>query len=190
MSAGDVTAVLPVKPWALSKSRLRLGDADRRLLARAFALDVLEAITASTVIDRLVVVTAEPELGGVASRLGAVVLADRPLVSPEALDIAVDAGRRWAMAHFPTSGVIVLPSDLPALTSLVLDHAVSRMAKYRQAYVPDSSGFGTTVVWARTPEQLHTTYGTNSAMRHSTAGPAAPRENGVRSRVWRSLTIG
>lgn len=165
-----VTVVIPVKPWALSKSRLDVGEEAREGLARAFTLDVIEAVSASSLVGRIVFVTAERELGAVAVRIGAVLLSDRPMLSAGGLNAAVDSGRRWAMARHPTRPVIAVPGDLPALTTATFDHALDRLGRHDRAFVPDAAGRGTTLIWARSPCALHTSYGSRSAVDHSDAG--------------------
>ena len=74
----DRFAVLvPVKPPAFAKSRLAdLGDATRRELATAFAVDTVSAVLASPVVDRVLVVTDDHELARGLADLGVDVLPD------------------------------------------------------------------------------------------------------------------
>lgn len=169
----DATAIVPIKPWGLSKSRLNVGEASRPGFARAFALDVLEQVAASSRVGQLVIVTAEPELGAVARRLGAVLLTDRPMLSRDMLNVALDSGRRWAMARRPGDPVVVVPADLAALTSQTLDEAIDRLSQHEVAFVPDMTGHGTTVAWARDPGRLRPFYGRGSAARHAEDGAQA-----------------
>lgn len=177
-----VTAVIPVKPWALSKSRLEVGDQLRQDLARAFALDVIEAVSGSLLVGRIVLVTAESELGSVAAEIGAVMLADRPTPPPGSLDVAVESGRQWAMARRPTWPVVVVPGDLPSLTIAAFDHTISRLRRHDKAFVPDAFGRGTTFTWVSSPLDLQTSYGLGSADRHLDAGFRAVADVDVRAR--------
>jgi 2-phospho-L-lactate guanylyltransferase len=164
-----VTVVIPVKPWALGKRRLEVGDTAREDLARAFALDVIDAVTRSTLVGQTIFVTAERELRTVATRTGAIVLPDRPMLTSNALNVAVDSGRRWASMVRPTAPVIVIPADLPSLTTEVFDRAVARLRRHRKAFVPDANGQGTSLTWVSRAESLHTFYGVRSAWKHSAA---------------------
>lgn len=166
------TAILPVKPWSLAKSRLRLGDDDRRRMARAFSLDVLDVLLSSESVAKVIVVSAEVELGAIARRAGATVLVDRPLLSPGMLNRAVDAGRRYAYVGRDQKPIVVVPGDLPAMTVSVLDHALQRLGSHDRAYVPDSLGTGTTLLAAARPSLLVPSYGPWSARSHSTGGYA------------------
>lgn len=176
------TVVVPVKPWRLAKSRLGLGAQAQAALARAFALDVLTAISTSANVGRLVVVTAEIELSGAARRLGAVVLRDRPMLSPEGLNAAIQIGCHWAIARQPEAALMVVPADLPALTATVVDHTIDLLRPYERAYVPDATGSGTTFSWAARPELLCPRYGRGSATKHSAAGSHPVSEADPRAR--------
>jgi 2-phospho-L-lactate guanylyltransferase len=164
------TVIVPVKPWALAKSRLRVGDADRTRLARAFSLDVLDVVLSVGSVDRVVVVTAETELGVIARRRGAAVIVDRPMLARGQLNRAVDLGRRWAQVEVPAAAVVVVPGDLAALTADVLDETLRQLAADERSFVPDSSGMGTTLLAASRPELLVSAYGPRSALHHSAAG--------------------
>lgn len=163
------TAVVPVKPWRLAKSRLGLPDDDRVALARAFALDVLETL-AEVGIARIVVVTAEASLAGHARSMGATVLHDRPLMAPGMLNSAIDQGRRRAARDAGKHPVVVVPSDLPSMTPTVLEHALHALASHERGHIPDASGSGTTLLTAARPSLLVPAYGRNSCRRHCEDG--------------------
>lgn len=178
----EATVVIPVKPWALSKSRLDVGTVGRERLARAFSLDVLHAVVASTRLATLVVVTAEPEFATAASRCGAVVLVDRPMLSPDMLNPALASARSWALVRRPEAPVVVVPADLPSLTASVLDAAIDQLSHYESAFVPDAVGQGTTLAWGRSPRDLRLEYGLRSAVKHSAAGARAVSDVDARAR--------
>lgn len=150
----SVTAILPVKPWPLAKSRLTLPAERRESLARAFCFDVVEAVRASGMISQLVIVSAERELVAAARSWGAALLVDRPLVEPAAHRLAVETGRRWAATHRPGKPVVVVPADMPALTGQALDEALHEMLRSDMAVVPDKGGTDVTCVSATSPERL------------------------------------
>lgn len=176
------TIIVPVKPWRLSKSRLETTAGAREGLARAFALDVLAAVARSARVEQVVVVTAEPELNVVARRLGAIVVRDRPMLSPDGLIDAVAQGIRWSAAERPDAPVLVVPADLPAMTDRVLDAAIDLMSRADTAFVPDASGHGTTLYWASVPGHLEVGYGAGSAFRHLKLGARAVPEVDARAR--------
>lgn len=165
------TAILPIKPWNLAKSRLGLSDDDRVQLARAFSLDTLETLAACRYIERIVVVSAEPGVVAAVTRTaGAVLLQDRPMLARDMLNPAIEQGRRWAQVREPASPVVVVPSDLAALTPGALNEALLRLGDHERAHVPDAEGTGTTLAAARLPAGLTVAYGPGSAGGHSAAG--------------------
>jgi 2-phospho-L-lactate guanylyltransferase len=164
------TAIVPIKPWGLSKSRLAVGAEQRSVLARAFALDVLAAIGQAELVGQIVIVSAETEMRTIARGHGAVVLADRPMLAPDMLNVAIGNGRRWAGTHRPDAPLVVVPADLAALTGPALDAAITAMGHHEIAFVPDMTDIGTTLMWAREPAGLRPSYGPRSAARHAEDG--------------------
>lgn len=181
------TVVLPVKPWGLAKSRLEIDHRTRAALARAFSLDVLDVVCASSLVDRIVVVTTETELAGLARRRGAAVAADRPVLSAGQLNAAVGLGRAWAMSHAAARPVVVVPADLPAMTVEVFDVALTGLARHDRAFVPDTPGEGTTLLSASRPVDLRALYGRGSARCHLADGVHALVD--VDDRVRRDVDI-
>ena len=177
------TVILPVKPWHMSKTRLEVGPVARRLLARAFTLDVLEVVGATAHVAAVIVVTAETELSAARMRLDTRFVADRPSVSRDGLNSAIAIGLRSAAQWRADSPVVVLPADLPALTGRVLDETVDLMSVHDSAFVPDASGDGTTMSWGASPEHLNVAYGAGSAGRHSALGARAVVEADLRARL-------
>lgn len=164
------TAIVPVKPSELSKSRIDLAPADRAALARALAGDVLAAVGGADLVGRIVIVSARSELSGPARQHRAIVLDDRPLLTADGLNSAVETGRRWAASHRPDQPVVVVPADLPCLTPKIIDAALTQMKRFSTAFVPDSSGSGTTLLGSLLPELLRSSYGRGSGRRHAENG--------------------
>ena len=172
MAGRGWTAVVPVEAPDLGDFCLELPEDHRRRLMRAFASDVLAALSESRLVDQIVVVGSRHEIGRDARRVGAVLLTDRPLLSMEGLNDAVGMARRWAVARRPGDPLLVVPADLPCMTTASFDEAVSQMAEYETAFVPDVAGTGTTLLTARTPTALRPSFGAASASRHAQDGAA------------------
>lgn len=157
--------VVPVKDARLAKSRLAVSSpAVRTELARAMALDTLEAAAAAVGPGSLVVVTSDGPVASTARAWGATVLAD-----PGAgLDAAVRAGLTAGTdrADPGPRGWAVLLGDLPALRARDLRTALDHCARHAAAVVPDASGDGTTLLTSTTgpPEPR---FGPGSAHRHA-----------------------
>ena len=162
------TAVLPVRRWDRSKSRLALPVLERVNLSRAFSLDVLEALAGSAVVARVVVVTDERSLS--AAACDSVVVWHDGSMSGDGLGGAVEAGLDWASTHHPSAPLVVVPADLPSLTTATLDEALAEMLQHDRAFVPDAAGTGTTLLTGIEPSRVRPAYGPGSAAAHRDNG--------------------
>ena len=159
--------VVPVKGGATAKSRLHPpAGVGREELALALATDCLTACCAGMPPAHVLVVTSDERVGGVATGLGARVLAD-----PGAgLNAAVAAGRDQLLADDPGAPLAVLLGDLPALRAGDLTAALGAAAAYPLAVVPDATGTGTVLLTALDGAQLAPSFGAGSSARHRAAG--------------------
>ena len=164
------TVIVPVKPWRLAKSRLQVDRGAREDLARAFALDVFEALADSVAVETVVVVSAEEDLRRAARRLGVELLTDRPLRSLDPLNDAIATGRHWATQRRPASPVAALVSDLPTLTGAAVTATLELAGRQAASFVPDAGGSGTTMVASTEAVSLVTAFGPASARRHTELG--------------------
>ena len=164
------TTIIPVKPWALAKARLGVNNERRVELARAFSLDVLRCVVDTPEVGQVIVVTTEPGLQARARTLGAVTLNDRPLLSGDPLNDAIELGRSWALVNATAEPIVVIPGDLPSLTPEALSGALGAMSGFETAFIPDGDGSGTTLLAAANPRLLRPLYGTDSGRRHSAVG--------------------
>jgi 2-phospho-L-lactate guanylyltransferase len=161
------TLVLPVKHAALAKSRLAPpAGIDRTDLARAIALDSLQAASACAAVGRLVVVTSDPVVGAAAAQVADVV-AD----PASGLLGAVHAGVDHALTRHGGGPLAVLLADVPALRPADLAVALDRCGGHAAAFVPDAEGTGTVLLAATVPARLSPAFGPGSAARHE-AGDA------------------
>jgi 2-phospho-L-lactate guanylyltransferase len=168
-----------VKAPESAKSRLGLPPHTRRDLAQAFALDVLATIDVSDHVGVTLLVTVSENFPECADRERIVRLRDRPLKGYDGLNGAVETGRRWAMTHRPQNPVVVVPADLPCLTSGPLYATLCQMLGAEAAFVPDATGSGTTLLSAYVPAQLRSAYGPDSVCAHTLLG-ATPIEGADR----------
>lgn len=164
--------VIPVK-GSTGKSRLDAGDA-RAALAVAFARDTISAVRATASVERVVVVTGDPQ---VVRGLHGIEVVDDP---DAGLRAAIQAG--IAVLDDDAAVAIVL-GDLPALTPAALESALELAEKEPRSYVPDALATGTTLLAARRADALRHHFGPDSAMLHRRAGhielPVAP-DSGLR----------
>lgn len=147
------TVVVPVRP--AGKSRLRVPGVDRVEIARAIALDTIEA--AAAVCD-VRIVTTDPTL----ELPGTTIVLER-----EATGIA-DAVRRGLAGV--TGHRAVLLGDLPGLDADDLAAALRLARTVDRGAVPDAEGTGTTLVTATAGHALVPSFGDGSWHRHVAAG--------------------
>jgi 2-phospho-L-lactate guanylyltransferase len=109
--AGEIWAIVPVKPLRLAKSRLdpALGNA-RSPFMRALARRTMETLAGSPEIDRVLVLTSDSEVASDARAAGAQVLGDEGRGLNDALALGIADARRSGAGT-----CMVVPADLPLL---------------------------------------------------------------------------
>jgi 2-phospho-L-lactate guanylyltransferase len=164
---GGWAVVIPVKALAAAKSRLAptVSPTARLALARAFALDTIDAARAARSVGRIVVVTGEVELGAHLPA-GGELLQETPGAG---LGSAIELG----VASVRVGGdgaVAVLLGDLPAVRAHELDAALEAAARHPLAFVRDADGTGSTLATASDGVAFEPRFGPDSAARHVAAG--------------------
>ncbi|MCW2831439.1 MAG: hypothetical protein JWP31_2131 [Aeromicrobium sp.] len=165
------TAIIPVKRWENAKRRLDLSSQIRGDLARAFAEDVIAAVAATPAIGRVVIVSSETDLSDVALRTGATLIGDPLDTNQDRLNASILAGAAWAAQRHDDQPVVVVPADLPCLTSEALDRLLVAVDG-RAHVVPDAQGEGTALLVSSRPSLLDPAFGPGSAARHAASGHA------------------
>jgi 2-phospho-L-lactate guanylyltransferase len=161
-------ALVPVKPPAFGKSRLSdLGDAARRDLATAFAVDTVVAALACELVERVLVVTDDHELARGLGDLGVDVL-------PDGISEDLNGTLRLAAAELhrrsPGLRLLALCADLPSLRPDELASALAEASARPLAFVADADGVGTTAVMASGVATFAPAFGPSSRQRHLDAG--------------------
>lgn len=170
MAHGSVerfAVVLPVKPPAFGKSRLRgLDDRLRRDLAIAFALDTASACVSSALVEQVLVATDDAALASRMADLGCASVPDGTTAGLNAAlrQAAAEAHRRW-----PDLMIAALLADLPALTPGDLDTALAGVTPGVPAYVHDIDGTGTTL-YVAAHDLFDPAFGPDSAREHELGG--------------------
>lgn len=170
MTQGEWTVVVPMRAPALDGFAPELPDHQREALLRAFGADVLEAVAQSSLVGRVVLVGTRHGLDRDARRLGVAQLGDLPLRSSEGLNDAVALARRWAAVRHSDSPIVVVPADLPCLTTEGFDKALGVLSRHDRAFVPDAAGRGTTLLSSLGTAGLRPHFGRRSAGRHRADG--------------------
>lgn len=167
--------IVPLKPLALAKSRLRpaAGDPGRGRLALAFALDTVGAALACPAVRSVTVVTDDSEAAAQLAATGARVVPDAPRAG---LNAALAHGEERVRAAAPGAPVVALNADLPSLRPAELARVLAAVDGGR-AFLSDAPGSGTTLLAAGAGVALAPGFGAASRARHLASGA---REIGLR----------
>jgi 2-phospho-L-lactate guanylyltransferase len=145
-----------VKRLAEAKSRLapRLAPDERADLALDLLRRVVDALRSARPIERIALVTPEPELG---RRFGVETIADRGGLNPSLV-----AGVRWAEG---ADGLLILPADLPLIRSEHVEELLEQRRAADVVIAPTHDG-GTGALLLQPPAVLPPAFGPNSYRRH------------------------
>jgi 2-phospho-L-lactate guanylyltransferase len=158
-------AILPMKPPTVGKTRLA-GEFDptfRSELAEAMFLDVLAALALSQLVDRTLVVTADPDCAAAANAHGAATVDDPGC---DGHSSAASLGARQA-AIDGADRVLLVPGDCPALDPAELDSLIGESDPATGCTViPDRHGTGTNALLIRPPLAMAPSFGPGSHRRH------------------------
>ena len=164
------TAIIPVKRFRAAKQRLveLVGPQGRAALVKAMLADVLEQVTASGLVERIIVVTGEGRAEKVALHR-----AQRAKTPIEVFQDPHDAGHSEAATlgiiraiALKAHAVALLPGDCPLLDASELDAALTRLAPETVAVVPDRHGTGTNALLMCPPDAIGPAFGPGSCERH------------------------
>ena len=167
---------MPIRGLETAKSRLGDElDAEERLeLVTELLRRTLVATRDATLIDGTVVVTMDGDAAEMARRHDAIGLVE----SAPGLNEAIEAARSVAVARGATA-VVVLPADLPAVSSAAVDALVSAAADWGSApegfvaLVGDRHGAGTNALLLTPPAVIAPAFGLASRAAHGRAATAA-----------------
>lgn len=177
-------AIVPIKQFEFAKARLApvLDPEQRRDLMRAMAKDVLESLAATPGIERIVVVSREPEVEALAAAVGASVLLEE---EGGGLNAAVTQGARMALAA-GADGIFVVHGDLPLATSEAFSAALATHGESPAVtVVADAERRGSNCLACSPPDVIPFLFGRDSCPAHVAAARAA----GVEAVVIESATL-
>ncbi len=155
-------AVVPVKALAASKSRLALrgGREAVRQLSLAMMADIIEALRAVRDLERVAVVTSDPEVADAATQAGAeALLRDDP-----GLNASIEAAAAEVAAG-PAAGVLVVLGDVPALASADVLRLLEAGREGGVVLAPSRDG-GTSALLRVPRDVIPARFGPDSAKRH------------------------
>jgi 2-phospho-L-lactate guanylyltransferase len=186
----ETVALVPLNALDAAKSRLRssLDDGNRRALVLWLAHRVCDALAASSVIDRIGILS--PDLLALAPFAPWGPYAPRQPITPlrtegGGLNEDLEWGRRWALEEGATQLLVIL-ADLPFFSALeareMLHRARAPRARPYVLLAPDRAERGTNALLLRPADALPFAFGVDSLSRHT----ALAREQGIEPDFYRS----
>lgn len=164
-------AILPIKSFDEAKQRLsaELDPTPRRALVEAMFSDVLIALRRATLVDQVLVVSADNVAQRIAGGYDAMVVEDEDLGHNQA------AARGAARAlELGVDRVLMVPGDCPLISPVELDELLARpVASPSLLVVPDRHGTGTNALVVTPPDALAPAFGPGSHNRHREHASAA-----------------
>ena len=158
-----VYAVIPVKNLNESKQRLSsvFSPQERKQLTLAMLTDVLTAVKGSN-IRKIVISATDPELAQIAQKLGVSFFSP----SQNGLNPAVDEAITWSINDGADS-VLVLPADLPLLTSQEINQIIA-LGKNESSLIVicPSWNWGTNALFQKSTKLISSRFGPNSFTEH------------------------
>jgi 2-phospho-L-lactate guanylyltransferase len=153
----------------------------RAALARAMLSRTLDVLATCNSSLAACVVSRDTTALDMARRHGAASLAE----SESGLNAALDQARRWVLAR-GAQAVIVIPADLPLLTSADVVAMLDLAQEPRCAVIaPDARGEGTNALLLRPPDALHFAFGPQSFYEHCAQAETSP----LLLHIFRSPTL-
>jgi len=169
----NATAILPVKRFGVAKQRLAAGVGKERRAAIVAAMleDVLEAIEATRLVERTIVVTSEPRAVELAEAAVCEIVADPDEGGHSGAALAGIARAQELGAEC----ALLLPGDCPLLDPRELERLLTGVPGNYVTVVPDRHGAGTNALALAPPDAIAPAFGEGSCERHV----AAARDAGV-----------
>lgn len=177
-------AIVPIKQFEFAKARLApvLDPGQRRDLMRAMATDVLESLAATRGIERIIVVSREPEVSKLAAAVGAQVILEE---EGGGLNAAVAEGARVAR-NAGATGIFIVHGDLPLANAAAFDAVLEAHADAPAVtLVADGEGQGSNCLACSPADVIPFLFGRESCQAHV----AAARQQGVEAVVILSPTL-
>lgn len=163
-------AIVPLKYFADAKSRLAevLSPAERQLLVRYMARDVLRALQATAGLAGILLVSREAEVAGLAREFGA-----KLFVEPEGVDLsrAVILASAHLIETETATGTLIVHADIPLASPAAFSALLA--AHDRLTLVPDEQRQGTNCIAATPPNPIEYRYDGRSFEPHLAAAQTA-----------------
>lgn len=165
-SSAPLWVLIPAKTTLLSKKRLSpvLNDAERISFTRWLLTSLLATLEGTQLHLAPLLLTSDPLLATLAAPYGYPTLPDPPHAD---LNAVLEAGRSHAIQQ-GASQLLILPTDLPYLTSAALHTFLAHAETATPTIViaPDRDGSGTNALLLRPADAIPFRFGIGSAALH------------------------
>jgi 2-phospho-L-lactate guanylyltransferase len=159
--------VVPLKPVRVAKSRLSpLGEAARRELVEALAVDTLSAAAACPLVSLVLVVSDDVTLASTVRALGVPAIPD----GATGLNATLRQGAAELARRAPGSRPVAICGDLPCLRADDLAESLQHAPRRLASFVSDAAGQGTTLYTAPGLELFAPRFGSGSRAAHLSDG--------------------
>ena len=163
----SIRVLLPVKPFAVAKSRLAVPPEQRPVIARRLFVHSLDVALQCLRSQQVLVMTDDQQVRRVARSRRVATVSDTVDDLNEALDLALLGLRR----SFPHDTLAVMVADLPSLVAPALRAVLSDAASSEHPrHVVDQRGSGTTFVSIPPHTTVEMVFGQDSSRRFTDAG--------------------
>lgn len=171
----NLWAVVPIKSFGSAKSRLSalLTAKQREVFSQAMLFDVLNALSKTSRLGGVMVVTNEPGAISLSQQFGFQVLADKTTTGPSAAIAAAVAELKIRGCD----GVLALMGDLPLITSADIERLLTaHQGDCAVTLAPSSNRLGTNAAFCTPPGIIRLTFNGRGLAEHLEAARRAGAE--------------
>ena len=146
-------AIIPIKLFSKAKTRLQLSTENTKILCQVLLEEVLETISQSSHIDKILLVSKEDEAFQIGKKFDCVEIFDE---TESGVNNAVMLADSWISASSFTRSVI-FPQDIPFMTTHDIDTLFNFCIPENSVILVPSRHFDGTNALIRTPSDIMTT---------------------------------